>query len=116
MCHVLIIEDEPMIAIDLETVLAREGATSFDIVSTEAEAVAAARVRKPDLITSDVKLIQGTGPRAVEQIRNEVGDVPVIFITGTPDDCKPCAPPGIIIAKPYAAARVRSAFREMAPL
>lgn len=46
MCHVLIIEDEPMIAIDLEIVLAKEGATSFDIASTEAEAVAAARARK----------------------------------------------------------------------
>lgn len=116
MCHVLIIEDEPMIAIDLEIVLAKEGATSFDIASTEAEAVAAARARKPDLITSDVTLVEGTGPRAVQQILKEIGDVPVIFITGTPDECRPCAPPGIIIAKPYAADRVRSVFREMAPL
>jgi CheY-like chemotaxis protein len=32
MCHVLIIEDEPFIAMNIQMMLEDEGATSFDIV------------------------------------------------------------------------------------
>ena len=116
MCHILIIEDEAMTAADLEEILAKEGATSFHFASTEGEAVVAAKVRRPDLITSDVRLLEGTGPRAVDRIWNEVGQVPVIFITGTPETCLPYAPPGVIIVKPYASDGVAHAFRELAPL
>jgi CheY-like chemotaxis protein len=49
MCRVLIIEDEPLIAMDLQAMLEAEGATSFDIAMTEAEAVDAARAQAPRL-------------------------------------------------------------------
>ena len=56
-CHVLIIEDEPFIAMSIQMALEEEGATSFDFAVTGAEAVAAALARPAELITSDVKLI-----------------------------------------------------------
>ena len=62
MCHVLIIEDEAMIAIDLEHLLEREGATSFSFAASEGEALAAAWERRPDVITSDVTLLEGRVP------------------------------------------------------
>lgn len=84
MCHVLIIEDEPLIAEVLRCLLEGEGASSFDYADTEEGAIAAAVGRRPDIITSDVKLLAGTGPRAVNAIHNQLGDIPVIFVTATP--------------------------------
>ena len=56
---------------------------------------------RPDLITSDVRLIEGTGPAAVSKIHERLGEAPMIFISGTPDECQPCNPPGVIVAKPF---------------
>jgi CheY-like chemotaxis protein len=113
MCHVLIIEDEPMVAMTIQDLLEEEGARSFDIAVTQAEAVAAALARKPDLITSDVRLIEGTGPAAVVEILKRLGDVPVIFISGTPGECQPCEPPGIILSKPFHSRSLADAFHRM---
>lgn len=88
MCHVLIIEDEQLIALDIEDILAREGATSFEIVDTEQAAVRAADARRPDLITADMELRSGFGSSAVATITGKLGPIPVIFITGTPDACR----------------------------
>ena len=116
MCHVLIIEDEALVALDLQLLLESCGATSFSFAATEREAVEAAKDRRPEFISSDVKLAQGTGPRAVATILQEVGSIPVIFITGTPEECEPCEPPARIFSKPLLEAAVSSAFREMAPI
>ena len=51
MCHVLIIEDEVLVAMLIEDTLADVGATSFDIAATENEAVNAAILRPPAFIT-----------------------------------------------------------------
>ena len=61
MCHVLIIGDEPLIAMAIQDILASEVAISFEIVETETAAVFAATVNEPHIITSDVKLLEGTG-------------------------------------------------------
>lgn len=115
MCHVLIIEDEPFIAELVRSLLEDEGATSFAFAATQAEAVAAALGHRPTLITSDVKLLEGTGPHAVTDIRGQLGPVPVIFITGTPADCEPCNPPGIILGKPINRFDLARAFHEACP-
>ena len=114
MCHVLIIEDEAPIALDLGMLLERHGATSFAFATGQAEAVAVARQRCPDIITSDVGLLEGTGPRAVEITRIEYGPVPVIFITAMPHLCTPCAQPTRVFSKPLDRLSVGAAFRELA--
>lgn len=113
MCHVLIIEDDPLIAMNIQALLEDEGATSFDFAVSQEEAVAAALARRPELITSDVKLTQGTGPAAVQEIYRQLGELPVIFISGTPDDCQPCNPPGIILSKPFREEALKAAFHRM---
>jgi CheY-like chemotaxis protein len=114
MCHVLIIEDEPLIAMLMRDLLEDEGATSFAVADTQAGAVAAAISKPPALITSDVKLTVGTGPLAVSAIHEELGPIPVIFITGTPADCHPCNPPGRVLQKPLDQAEFAAAFHELA--
>ncbi len=113
MCHVLIIEDEPMVAMLIEDTLVDAGAHSIDIAATEQDAVDAAQARRPDFITSDVTLIEGRGPAAVEAILRACGEIPVLFITATPDECRPCAPPGTILTKPFSSHLVAQAFRRM---
>lgn len=113
MCHVLIIEDEPLVALTIQDMLEDEGATSFDIAATQADAVAAALHHRPDLITSDVKLLEGTGPAAVVEIHRRLGEVPVIFISATPGECQPCEPPGIILTKPFRGGALAAAFHQM---
>ncbi len=113
MCHVLIIEDEPFIAMDLQQLLESQGATSFDFADSEDEAIASALARRPDIITSDVKLAHGTGPHAITSIHERLGAIPVIFITGTPDECHPCNPPGVVLGKPINARDVIEAFHRL---
>src|SRR5437868_3330597 len=114
-CHVLIIEDEPLVAMLVRDILEEEGATSFAFADTQDGAVASAIAHPPALITSDVKLINGTGPLAVDAIYKKLGEVPVIFITGTPADCEPCEPPGQVLSKPIDQADLAAAFRKLAP-
>jgi CheY-like chemotaxis protein len=98
--HALIIEDEPIIALLIEDRLRRLGCASVDFASTEADAVAAALCRRPDLITSDVRLIRGCGIAAVEAIRGS-DYIPVIFITATAVGVRDRIHDAAVIEKPF---------------
>lgn len=47
MWHVLMIKDEPLAAMDIQGILAFEGATSFEIVDTEDASARSATNHKP---------------------------------------------------------------------
>ncbi len=51
MCHALIIDNEPLVAIAIEYILPRVGSTSFEVVCTEDDAVSAAIFTTPGIIT-----------------------------------------------------------------
>ncbi|WP_267397026.1 MULTISPECIES: response regulator [unclassified Sphingomonas] len=110
MCHVLIIEDEPLIAEIIWTYLEMEGASSFDVATGHAAAVSMAAARPPVVITSDVRLADGRGPDAVQEIRNVHGKVPTIFITALPDECEPCDHAIAILPKPFTFDSLAGAF------
>ena len=114
MCHILIIEDDALLALDIEALLSLHGATSFDFAATEAQAIDSATQRRPALMTADVRLREGTGPAAVARITNGLGPIPTIFITGTPDECWPCEPPHRVLEKPMDDLCLARAFKEMA--
>jgi CheY-like chemotaxis protein len=114
-CHVLIIEDEVQVALLIRDLLEEEGATSFAFARTQEEAIAAASAHPPALITSDVRLAEGSGPRAVEAIQERIGPIPVMFITATPAECEPCPAPSLIIPKPFQSATIARAFHALAP-
>jgi len=80
--HVLIIEDEMLIALEIESLLQEMGFGTFDIADSPERAVASAMAHRPDLITADVRIIGGTGVEAVNAIVATLGPVPVVFVTG----------------------------------
>jgi DNA-directed RNA polymerase specialized sigma24 family protein/CheY-like chemotaxis protein len=100
---VLIIEDEPLIAMDLEGVVTAIGHEVCGIARTRTEAVAAFRKFQPGLILADVQLADGSsGLDAIKEILGD-GDVPVIFITAYPEQVltglRP--EPTFLISKPF---------------
>ena len=83
--HALIIEDEMLIALEVESLLEEIGYASFDIAESPCEALRCARNHRPDLITADLRIIGGTGLEAVRDIHAELGRIPVVYVTGNPD-------------------------------
>ncbi|HEY5072580.1 MAG TPA: response regulator [Caulobacteraceae bacterium] len=83
--HALIIEDEMLIALEVETLLEDLGFESFDIADTEDEALHCAERHRPDLITADIRIIGGSGIAAVRAITEALGAIPVVYVTGNPD-------------------------------
>lgn len=80
--HVLIIEDEMIIALEVETLLRDMGYGSFDIAASPADAMEQATRHRPDLITADVRIHKGTGIEAVRAITERLGEIPYFYVTG----------------------------------
>ena len=112
-CHVLIIEDDPLAALDIEVTLQRHGATSFAVSETEEDAVEEASRHRPDIIASDVRLRIGTGPDAVRAIRKALGPLPVIFVTGSPEECDMSDASMRVLSKPVQEGVLAKAFLDL---
>ena len=100
---VLIIEDEPFIALDLQTLVEELGHHVIAIARTHKEAVKTIEMRKPGLILADIQLADGSsGLEAVNQILGNM-EVPVIFITAYPERFLTGQPPepAFLITKPF---------------
>jgi CheY-like chemotaxis protein len=83
--RVLIIEDEPVIALDIATTVQASGHDVVGIASTRSEAVELARTERPGLILADIQLADNSsGIDAVRDILTYF-NVPVIFITAFPE-------------------------------
>lgn len=112
--NVLIIEDEPMIAMDIETIVRDLGHGVTGIAVTAEEAVALARADRPGLVLADIQLADNSsGIDAVKEILSEFS-VPVIFITAFPERLltgeRP--EPTFLITKPFQRATVRTAIAQ----
>ena len=110
MCHALIIEDDPFIAMHIEDVLRDAGADTVIIAMTESDAISAARAERPDFITSDVRLSDGNGPNAIRAIRAMFAVMPVIFVTAWPEACPDLAGTEVF-QKPVTAAALLASFK-----
>jgi CheY-like chemotaxis protein/DNA-directed RNA polymerase specialized sigma24 family protein len=107
---ILIIEDEPLIALDIEDTIASLGHRSVGIARTHKEAVKLAREKRPQLVLSDIQLADGSsGIDAVNDILSSF-DVPVIFITAFPERLltgeRP--EPAFLITKPFSPEMVKA--------
>lgn len=105
--HVLIIEDEILVAFEVEALLMEQGFTSFDIADSPADALALAMAHPPDLITADYRIVDGTGEEAVEAIQRHLGRIPVVYVTGNADQLEGRLTP--VVDKPISARRLREA-------
>jgi CheY-like chemotaxis protein len=109
--HALVIEDEFLTAQLIEDRLRELGFTSFAFAMNEEEALAAARERCPDLITSDVQLSPGCGIDAVQRICDEM-PIPVLYITGTAAMVRERCPSAVVIQKPFGRADLLDAVQQ----
>jgi DNA-directed RNA polymerase specialized sigma24 family protein/CheY-like chemotaxis protein len=111
---VLIIEDEPIIAMDLETIVRDLGHNVTAVAVTRDEAVANARAQRPGLVLADIQLADdSSGIDAVKDILSEF-QVPVIFITAFPERLltgeRP--EPTFLITKPFQRSTVKAAVSQ----
>jgi len=100
---VMIIEDEPLIAMDIEVLVEGLGHEVAGIARTHSEAAALARRTNPGMILADIQLADGSsGLEAVNELLQEI-DVPVIFITAYPERLltgeRP--EPAFLVTKPF---------------
>lgn len=101
--RVLIIEDEALVAMDLQLLLEDLGAEVCGIAARQRQAVELARRTEPELLLADVKLAEGdSGIEAVREIL-QTRDIPVIFVTAFPDRlfARQSVEPAAILTKPY---------------
>lgn len=113
--RVLIIEDEAIIAVDLESIVADLGHQVVGIARTRDAAVAMGIKEKPDLILADIQLADNSsGIDAVNDILETIGRVPVIFITAFPERLLTGErnEPAFMISKPYSERQVLSAVSQ----
>jgi DNA-directed RNA polymerase specialized sigma24 family protein len=109
---VLIIEDEPVIAADIQALVEELGHTVSGLATTRYEAREAAARAAPGLVLADIQLADGSsGVDAVKDILSDVS-VPVIFITAFPERLltgeRP--EPAFLITKPFDPATVKAAI------
>ncbi len=100
---VLIIEDEPIIAMDIEELVQSCGHRVVGTATTERDAVEIAGRTRPGLILADINLgIGGDGANAVASIQ-QIHPVPVIFVTAYPERLLTGeeVEPAFVITKPF---------------
>ncbi len=108
--RILIVEDEILIGLELESLLQDLGHEVVGVAATSADAISLSEAQHPDLAFVDIHLADG--PTGVDVARRlaDIG-VTVLFMTANakriPDDC---AGAQGVIAKPYTERGVRQAL------
>ena len=113
--RILIIEDEPIIAMDIEMIVSDLGHDVVAVATTHAEAVAEAQAHQPGLVLADIQLADNSsGVEAVQEILTGM-TVPAIFITAFPERLltgdRP--EPAFLLTKPYQPATLRAAISQV---
>ena len=110
--RILIVEDEPVIAMDLKEIVDGLGHDVVGVCDTRDKAVEVALSEQPNLVLADIMLADGSsGIDAVNDILSAFS-VPVIFITAYPERLLTCErpEPTFLITKPFSEAQVRVAI------
>jgi CheY-like chemotaxis protein/DNA-directed RNA polymerase specialized sigma24 family protein len=111
---VLIIEDEPLISMQLEGLVTDLGHNVVGTAATRTQALEIFRERPAGLVLADIQLADGSsGIDAVEDLLR-FGDLPVIFITAYPEKLltgeRP--EPTYLVTKPFQESTVRAAISQ----
>ncbi len=112
--RVLIIEDEPLISMQLEDVVQGLGHEVCGTAATRTQAVESVEQTRPGLVLADIQLADGSsGLDAVDDIL-AIETVPVIFITAYPERLltgdRP--EPTYLVTKPFQEQTVRAAISQ----
>lgn len=102
--RVLIVEDDPVLALELEAALLEGGAGKVVICPTMAATMAELEAARPDAIILDVHLADRNDGWALAELVAMLGNRPprIVFSTGSPEEIPPqIAETGAVFAKPY---------------
>jgi len=81
----MIIEDQALLAMELELVLGESGCDVVGCAMDQASAFAVAERERPDLALIDINLLDGmTGPRIAQRLVGDYGTA-VVFLTANPE-------------------------------
>ena len=112
MIKVLIVEDDMMIADDLENVLTEAGYDVCGIASTVSAAIKLGEQHHPDLGIIDLRLRNGEHGTAAAAALCQHGDVGILYATGNPDHPMLVGAKGVgCIGKPYSPEAVVAALK-----
>jgi CheY-like chemotaxis protein len=98
--RILVAEDDALIAILLDDVLAQMGHDVCATESTQAGTVAAAARCSPDLMIVDARLGEGSGVLAVDEILKR-GFIPHLFTSGDIVTLRELEGRAVVIEKPF---------------
>ncbi len=112
--RILIIEDEPVIALDIAQTVSGLGHQVTGIASRASDAVRQARKTPPGLVLADIQLADGSsGIAAVQEILKS-SEVPVIFVTAFPERLLTgeALEPAFVVTKPFDATTLKVAISQ----
>lgn len=116
--RVLIVEDEIIVADDLEWQVSKIGYDVMGIAASGEEALTAIDRQQPDIVLMDIQL-QGrmNGIEAARLIQRQTGAA-IIFVTAFPAtflrDPDQMRPPGICLSKPFSMVQLKAALESVA--
>lgn len=112
MIKVLIVEDDLMIADNLEDVLIEAGYEVCGIATTVDEAIRLGELHRPDLGIIDLRLRHGEYGTAAAAALCRRGDLGILYATGNPDHPMLVGAKGVgCIGKPYSSGSVVAALK-----
>ena len=112
---VLVVEDDPVLALNIEESLRDAGVRTITLTTNTDDALAALRNAPPQAIVLDVHLADRDDGWAVAELVQTLGPQrpQIIFSTGSPDEIpEEIAAAGVVLAKPYATEELLQALRE----
>jgi two-component system, response regulator PdtaR len=84
---ILVVEDEPIVALDLQHTLERMGYSVVGIATSGSEALQQTRIAKPDLILMDIQLSDDMdGIETAMRIGEQFGATAIIYLTAQTDE------------------------------
>jgi DNA-binding response OmpR family regulator len=109
--RVLVVEDELLVALDIESIVTEAGMVVIGPASTAAEAL-----RLIDTTTFDAALIDANlNGEPIDEVAAALGEraIPFAYVTGYGRESLPAAHPAPIVTKPFDAAQLLAAVRQL---
>lgn len=84
--RILIVEDEPIVSLDLKQELEELGCEVVGVAESAEEAIAAAEHRRPDLALMDIRIVGGMDGIQTAQLLRTAYEIPSVFLTSYSDE------------------------------
>ena len=99
---ILMVEDDAILAMDLQRMISQQGYTVLDPLASGEEAIAFLQDNQVDLVLMDIELAGAINGIRTAEILHQTSDIPIVFLTGFSNDpllqqAKIAAPYGYLI-------------------